>query len=131
MGPYKRLCILPNESEQQSAEKRKDWAVERTLLAKERTFSAWMRTGLSTIAVGFAIVKLLEGMGTPWIIHTAGAVLIFTSSAIQVMGFLGYRDTFRKLQEEGVEARSLWFIGFISAAVLFSSGLVVILIFFE
>jgi putative membrane protein len=122
---------LPNESEQQSAEKRKDWALERTLLAKERTFSAWMRTGLSTIAVGFAIVKLLEGMGPPWIIHTAGAVLIFTGSAIQVMGFLGYRDTFRKLQEEGVEARSIWFIGFISAAVLFSSGLVVILIFFE
>lgn len=37
-------------------------AEERTKLAKERTFAAWLRTGLGTIGIGLALAKLLPSL---------------------------------------------------------------------
>ena len=50
----------------QLLEKRTNWAHERKRLAKERTFAACLRTGLSAIAVGLAIVKLLPSVEPRW-----------------------------------------------------------------
>jgi putative membrane protein len=113
------------------AEERTDWAQERTLLAKERTFSAWTRTGLAAGVAGLGVARLLGSVDSPWIARTLGAVLILVGGAIYALAFLSYRKALRKLAEEGIRGTPLWIIGALTAGLLFSSALALLLIFQE
>ncbi len=57
-------------------------ANESTRLAQERTYAAWMRTGLSLLAAGFAVAKLLPGAHHSWALRTVGVILIALSGVI-------------------------------------------------
>jgi putative membrane protein len=66
---------------------------EKTLLAAERTFSAWIRTGLAGMAGGLAILRLIE-FKTPihqLLAHIIGEVLILWGGAIFIFAALDYR----------------------------------------
>jgi putative membrane protein len=119
------------ESKQELAEERTDWAMERTLLAKQRTFGAWLRTGLATLAVGFGAAKLLGDLEPRWLVKAAAALLVTAGAAIFAMGFTGYRDTFQKLNREGVQGFSPWIIGAITLAMLFAAGLLLFAVLSE
>jgi putative membrane protein len=106
-GPKRRL-----------AEERTDWAKERTLLAKQRTFAAWLRTGLASAGGGFAAAEFLGELQPRWVVVTASVMLVVAGAVIFVVGFLGYRDTFRKLQDEGVEGIPPWIIGGVTLTML-------------
>jgi putative membrane protein len=55
-------------------------ATRRTRLANERTYLAWWRSGLTSLAVGVAAGKLVpeltEGSGTPFVALGAGYALL-------------------------------------------------------
>jgi putative membrane protein len=108
---------------QELAEERTAWAKERTLLAKQRTFAAWLRTGLSSVAVGFAAAEFLGDLEPQWVVKTASALLVVAGAVIFVIGFIGYRDVFRKLQREGVQGVSPWIIGAVTLAMLLGAAL--------
>jgi putative membrane protein len=114
------------ESKQELAQERTDWAKERTLLAKQRTFAAWLRTGLSSVAVGFAAAEFLGDLEPQWLVKTASILLVVSGGVIFVIGFLGYRDTFRKLQEEGTQGISPWIIGGVTLAMLLGATLLLL-----
>ena len=87
----------------QSAEKNKlaklrtDLAFDRTLLANERTFSAWVRTGITGVAAGLGIAKLL---GTnSWMLSTQiiGAIFIIFGSGTFVVAWLRYIRSYHRL----------------------------------
>jgi len=111
------------DSKQALAEERTDWAKERTLLAKQRTFAAWLRTGLSSIAVGFAAAEFLGDLEPQWVVKIASVLLVVAGGVIFVIGFAGYRDTFRKLQQEGTQGISPWIIGGVTLAMLLGAAL--------
>ena len=113
------------------AEHRTDWAHERTLLAKERTFAAWGRTGISAMAAGLAIAKLLGSVESPWIARILGMALILTGGIIYALGFLSYRNALKKLVEEGVRSTPLWAIGVITLLLMFSAVFALLLLFEE
>jgi uncharacterized membrane protein YidH (DUF202 family) len=48
-----------NDQATSAVDTQTDWARERTRLAKERTFAAVTRTGLSFIGFGIGVAKLL------------------------------------------------------------------------
>jgi len=48
------------------AEERTDLARQRNLLANERTFSAWLRTGLAAVIAGLGIARLLGPGSELW-----------------------------------------------------------------
>lgn len=61
-------------------------AEDRTILANERTFAGWMRTGLAAIGVGVGFSALFRAMEPLWVpraIATAflllGAFIVFTA----------------------------------------------------
>jgi putative membrane protein len=118
-------------SKQELAETRTDWARERTLLAKQRTFAAWLRTGLSCVAVGFAAAEFLGDLEPQWVVKTASVLLVLAGSVIFVIGFFGYRDTFRKLSAEGVEGISVWIIGAVTLAMLLGAVLLLLVVLRE
>ena len=55
-------------------------AFERTLLARERSLSAWMRTGLASIAGGFVIAKLAGGEKPAWLALVVGTPLVIAGA---------------------------------------------------
>lgn len=69
----------------------------RTHLANERTFLAWLRTGLSLVALGIAVASFLEpgrddGLGMPFVL---GVVLAASGTTLVAAGgrrFIRARD---------------------------------------
>ena len=69
------------------AVERTDLARQRNLLANERTFSAWVRTGLAAVVAGLGIARLLDSGEWMWMARVIGAILILTSGGIYVIAF--------------------------------------------
>lgn len=118
-------------SKRELAAERTDWAQERTLLAKQRTFGAWLRTGLASVAVGFGTAELLGDVEPQWVVKAAASLLMIAGGVIFVIGFTGYGDTFRKLQNEGVQGISPWIIGAVTLAMLLGAALLLVAVLGE
>jgi putative membrane protein len=59
-----------------SADRRTELASNRTALAAERTYSAWIRTGLFSLASGAGAKGVLAGLMPVWIILVDSSALI-------------------------------------------------------
>lgn len=72
---------------------------ERTLLAAERTFSAWIRTALSAMAGGIAILRLLVFKTElhKILAHVIGETLILWGCAIIILSFIDYKNSRSRL----------------------------------
>jgi putative membrane protein len=58
------------------AERQVQLAADRTLLASERTYAAWVRTALASLASGVGARALLEDHVPIWLANLTGSVLI-------------------------------------------------------
>lgn len=76
---------------------------DRTRLAKERTINAWLRTALSSIAVGLAVVKLFPVKEPKWLLLTLGIIFISAGSLIIAMALHSYKITLKMLEQRGVQ----------------------------
>lgn len=80
------MADRPTEPIAPRAQLKTDLAEDRTVLANERTFASWMRTGLAGIGIGLGFHALFTRMEPHWVpklIATAFlliAVLIFVSA---------------------------------------------------
>jgi putative membrane protein len=75
------------------AERRFDEATDatrRTRLANERTYLAWWRTGLTTLAVSFGAGRLLPSLsgGPDWPFETIGVVFAVVGIAFVAYGYV-------------------------------------------
>src|SRR3954468_2610282 len=62
-----------------SADRRTELASNRTALAAERTYSAWIRTGLFSLASGAGAKSVLAGLMPMWIVLAdASALIVFS-----------------------------------------------------
>ena len=76
---------MANENTGELARERTDFAEDRTVLANERTFAGWLRTGYAGIGIGLAFNALFGRVEPGWI-----AKLIATGFLlIAVMIFVG------------------------------------------
>lgn len=57
-------------------------AYDRTVLANERTYAAWLRTGLCALAAGLAIEKFMIDVLPFWGIRIISVVLILFSGVV-------------------------------------------------
>lgn len=75
-------------------------AQERTLLACERTFSAWVRTALAAMAGGLAILRLISFKTDlhRMVAHGIGHMLIIWGCLIIILAAMDYKRTHAKLE---------------------------------
>jgi len=84
-------------------------AIERTILAADRTMLAWVRTAVSLITFGFTIFKILQYLqekaavtivkaGTP---RNLGIFMILVGIVPLLMAMIQYRHTLKRLQAKG------------------------------
>jgi putative membrane protein len=59
---------------------RHDYSLDRTVLANERTYTAWIRTGLASLAAGIAVEKLLYNVMAAWSLRSIAFILILFSA---------------------------------------------------
>jgi putative membrane protein len=77
-------------------------AYDRTLLANERTFAAWIRTGLSVAAVGLAAGQLLpEAAGRRRYVAALGVLLVVAGIGIMAFGAWRFAAVGRDLAGAG------------------------------
>ncbi|QBQ55727.1 YidH family protein [Nitrosococcus wardiae] len=122
---------MAEKGKQQLAQDRTDLAFHRNLLAEQRTFSAWVRTGLTAIALGFAAVKLLDRAEPKWAVYVAGSILIAAGIGIHLLSFWNYYGTFRRLKQEGLPGLPIWSVVLITLSLLLSGTLILALILAE
>ena len=87
-----RIADKPSKAPPQSDPDRR-----RTLLAKERTYSSWVRTGLSAEAAGLAIARWLNSPEPGWLAPVLGALLVLIGALIFIVAFTSYRSAFSEL----------------------------------
>ncbi len=59
-----------------SADRRTQLAADRTVFAAERTYAAWVRTGMVGLAGGIGARALLEGLVPGWMVLAQASVLM-------------------------------------------------------
>lgn len=81
-------------------------AYERTHLANERTYAAWLRSGLSVAAVGIAVAHFLPvEIRAPVVSLTLGTGFVLAGVALIAFGAWRYGRTHRELADAGGRAR--------------------------
>jgi len=81
-------------------------AYERTHLANERTYAAWLRTGLSVAAVGIAVGHFLPAdVRAPVLSLTLGAGFVLAGVALIAFGAYRYGRTHGDLADVGAPMR--------------------------
>jgi len=93
--------MIKTPENQDSGRVTTDWALERTRLAKERTFAAWLRTGLGTAIAGLGLVKLLPDLSPGWLVKAMGFYWLLPVLQSLSLGYRTYHNVLEKLEKEG------------------------------
>ena len=67
------MDLEPSES---LAEVRTDFAEDRTVLANERTFAGWLRTGFAAVGIALAFHALFVRLEPPWVPKAVATVFL-------------------------------------------------------
>ena len=70
---------MSDKGQKSGGEQRTELAADRNVFAAERTYAAWVRTGLTSLAAGVGARKLLDGTIPVWSIRLVASVLIVFS----------------------------------------------------
>ncbi len=76
----------------------KSLADDRTVLANERTYAAWLRTGIAALVAGLAVEKLQGDLMPFWAVNGIAAALVTFSAVSFILGTWRYYRMEQKLQ---------------------------------
>jgi putative membrane protein len=83
--------VFDRGADREQAEGRSDYAEDRTLLANERTYAAWIRTGLTALAAGIGFEKFIPGTIPGWSVRVIAVILILFGAACFGLALWRYR----------------------------------------
>lgn len=104
--------------------------LDRTVLANERTYQAWLRTGLAALASGLGVAKFLKGVMPLWMLLTVAAILILFSAGAFLQAAWRYGHIHVRMAHLDIDAMPLWLAKLVSillagCSVLAFGGLLV------
>ena len=90
---------MADDDKTELAHVRTDFAEDRTVLANERTFAGWLRTGYAGIGIGLAFNALFARLEPPWVAKLIAtgflliAVMIFIAAERRACAVFARLDT--------------------------------------
>ncbi len=89
------------------AQDRTDWAEDRTLLAAERTFAGWIRTGLTCVVVAIALQAVFGPAEPTWLPKAVASLFLLASLGVFVAGWFEARANNRSLAARACRAQPM------------------------
>ena len=105
---------------------REELARDRTALASERTYAAWVRTGLAGLAGGLGIAKFIDDAVPPMMVRTIAALLIMLAIVSFILAAWRYMSLCLKLKTLDIALIPHQVVVVISAFLVACSGLALI-----
>jgi putative membrane protein len=107
-----------------------------TRLANDRTYLAWLRTGIALFGLGFVVAKVAlivkpdtAQLSDQDLYSAAGVLIVLTGAALIVVGYLQHVQVFDALRIDEASTRPRWPFIITAVAVVGSlllSGLIVV-----
>ncbi len=112
---------------------RNSLALDRTVLANERTYQAWLRTGLTALVSGLGVAKFLKDVVPLWILLTISTVLILFAAVAFLQAAWRYSHTHLRMAHLNIEVMPIWVAKVVSVllagcSILALAGLLVTVI---
>ncbi|GAA6177220.1 YidH family protein [Sulfitobacter pacificus] len=95
-----------NPSSNELADTRTAWAEDRTILANERTFAGWMRTGMACIALALGLKAVFKDTSYPLIAKGVAEIFILVAILIFWAAVTKCRQAQKRMDDHDVEAQS-------------------------
>lgn len=100
-------------------------SIERTILSNTRTYSAWVRTGLSLVLAGFGIVKFM-GNNDKYqaFVSSIGILFVVLGLGVYIFGYYSYKISYQRLEKEERKSSAqlrpqfLLTLGLVTSAIL-------------
>ncbi len=93
-------------------------ALDATVLSNERTFQAWIRTGLAALASGLGIARFFTESLPLWMLLTIATIMIAISIGAFMLASWRYNNLHLRMQELDVDATPSWVVRLISYALI-------------
>jgi putative membrane protein len=108
-----------NEPENNPLDSSTEWAALRTRLAEERTFNAWLRTGLATMAFSLAIARFFS-FEREWLSDLMTIGFFLLGVVIILLGLRTYHQGFTEYDLAGMSRTPSWIAGTIIFLIVLS-----------
>lgn len=104
---------------------------ESTILAHQRTFLAWIRTGLACVGGGIAVARFLflENIGHQRIASLCGQILVIAGVLIFVLSLIDYRKNYQRIKGKIGYSGSVWAVTALVTILIIVSAILSFLIF--
>ena len=86
------------------AQDRTDWAEDRTILANERTYSAWMGMGLGAVGIAIGLKAVFGATDPTWAAKLVASLFLGIAILVYWMAQRQACKTLNRLQEKDAEA---------------------------
>ncbi len=113
---------MPEIELEKLAQENNKVARQRALLDSERTFSAWLRTGLASVIAGFGVSIFMASGTHSWLAPLVASIFILTGSVVYVLAFWSYQEAYKELRAEDFSRMSLWIPSLLVSILLVTSG---------
>lgn len=90
---------------------------DRTVLANEQTYTAWVRTGLAALATGVGFERFLSGAMPDWTIRAIAVILILFSACAFFLAIWHYTHLGLRLQNADIKGLPIRLLIFLTASL--------------
>lgn len=87
-------------------DQRTRWAEDRTILANERTYSAWMGTGLGSVGIAIALKAVFGATDPTWVAKLVASLFLGVAILIYWMACRQAQSTWERLNSSDSEPLS-------------------------
>jgi putative membrane protein len=87
------------------AQNRTEWAEDRTILANERTFAGWMRTGMAAVALAIGLRAVFGAFEPTWLAKLVASIFIVLAVFIFWAAQSSARQTLSRLNDNQAHAQ--------------------------
>ncbi len=106
-------------------------AMQRNVMANERTFSAWLRTGLALMVAAIALPRIIHFVNWAWTLKLIGLIFIAIAATVFIVAYWRYEAESKKLMCAGAVMTPAWLIKILTILLMITSIISVALLFHE